>query len=95
MTNQYLIKVKKVNLNDSKTNAFYSIFKQNMNFIDFPKISHKDVFAGTYKNGIHFIFKNSCLVTALNQLQNMEKKHSSIKIRSMHLVSNGFVKITQ
>ena len=76
----------KIDLNSAKTKAIFSIIKEDISFMDFPKNTHKNAFPGSYKKWNAFYFKKTCLITSLFQLELMEKEIAQSRFDLINLL---------
>lgn len=77
---------KKIDLNNDKTKALFSIMKENVSLMDFPKLTQQNSFPATYKNWNTFYFHNTCLVATLFQLEVMEKEIAESRVDLINLL---------
>jgi hypothetical protein len=84
LVKEYLVS-KKIDLNGAKTKAIFSIIKEDISFMDFPKNTHKNAFPGSYKKWNAFYFKKTCLITSLFQLELMEKEIAESRFALINL----------
>ena len=75
----------KIDLNSDKTKAIFSIIKEDISFMDFPKNTHKNAFPSSYKKWNAFYFKKTCLITSLFQLELMEKEIAESRFALINL----------
>lgn len=83
---EYLVS-QKIDLNGAKTKAIFSIIKEDISFMDFPKNTHKNAFPGSYKKWNAFYFKKTCLITSLFQLELMEKEIAESRFDLINLLT--------
>ena len=81
----YLVS-QKIDLNGAKTKAIFSIIKEDISFMDFPKNTHKNAFPSSYKKWNAFYFKKTCLITSLFQLELMEKEIAESRFALINLL---------
>lgn len=76
----------KIDLNSAKTKAIFSIIREDISFMDFPKNAHKNSFPGSHKKWNTFYFQKTCLITSLFQLELMEKEIAQSRFDLINLI---------